>query len=137
MMSRARVWVTRAAVAAFVLLVGVLPASANTTPQSLPFTQNWGDPQLITADDDWSGVPGIVGFLGQNITTAIGADPQTLLGESALANDVDVIANLASPSETAGGVAEFQTSGVVALQGSGTADAPYLLLTLEIGRAHV
>jgi VCBS repeat-containing protein len=125
-------------VAAFVLLVGVLPASANTTPQSLPFTQNWSNTELITTNDDWSGVPGIVGFLGQDITTAVGADPQTLLGESTLANDVDVIANLASPSTTAGGVGEFPTSGVVALQGSGTADAPYLLLTLNTtGQANV
>jgi hypothetical protein len=30
-----------------------------TTPQTLPFSQNWTNTGLITANDDWSGVPGI------------------------------------------------------------------------------
>src|SRR5258706_12054319 len=69
------------------------PTQANSTTQTLPFSQNWINAALITTDDDWASVPGIVGFLGQNITTAIGADPQTLLDVSAAANDVDVNAN--------------------------------------------
>ena len=60
------------------------------------------------------------------------SDPQTLLTESAVALDVDVIANQTTPNTLAtGGVAEFHlTDPVVALQGSGTADAPYVLLHL-------
>ncbi len=80
-------------------------------------------------NDDWSGVPGVAGFLGQDITTATAVDPQTLLTTSTLAGDVDVIANQTNPNTLAtGGVAEFHiTDPVVALQGSGTADAPYVL----------
>jgi uncharacterized protein len=109
------------------------PVAADSSAQSLPFAQNWTNTGMITTNDDWSGVPGVVGYLGQDITTATGADPQTLVTESALANDVDVIANQTNPSTLAtGGVAEFQiTDPVVGLNGSGTADAPYLLLNLN------
>jgi uncharacterized protein len=114
------------------LVFGLGTASADTTAQSLPFAQNWANTDLITANDDWSGVPGVVGHLGQDITTVTGTDPQTLLTESALPNDVDVIANQTSTGITNGGVAEFQLADpVVAIQGSGTADAPYLLLTVN------
>ena len=116
------------------ILGGMLPLAspavvlADSAAQSLPFDQAWTNTGLITANDDWSGVPGVIGFLGQDITTATGTDPQTLTGESAVAGDVDVIANQTSTAITNGGVAEFQiTDPVVALQGSGTADAPYLL----------
>src|SRR5207253_1933858 len=88
---------------------------------------------LITANDNWSGVAGIEGYLGQDITTATGADPQTLLTTSSVASDLDVIANQTSTAITNGGVAEFDgiADPVVALQGSGTADAPYLLVNLN------
>ncbi len=105
---------------------------ADTTPQTVPFSQNWSNTGLITANDNWSGVPGIEGFLGQDITTATGTDPQTLLGTSVVANDLDVIANQTNTSITNGGVAEFEiTDSVVALQGSGTADAPHIIITLN------
>ncbi len=108
-------------------------ASANNTAQTLPFTQNWTTTTLITANDDWSGVAGIEGFLGQDITTTTGTDPQTLLGVSSVANDLDVIANQSNPNITNGGVAEFDgiANPTIALQGSGTADAPYLLIHLN------
>src|SRR4029077_6288111 len=38
----------------------------------LPFTQDWSDTGLITADNNWSNVPGIVGYRGDDITTGIG-----------------------------------------------------------------
>ena len=102
------------------------------TPQPLPFTQNWTNTGLITTNDNWSGVPGIVGFLGQDMTTTTGTDPQTLLGVSALANDVDVIANQTNPNITNGGVAEFEiTNPTIALQGSGTADAPHIIISVN------
>ena len=101
------------------------------------FSQNWSNANLITTDDDWSGVPSIIGFLGQDITTSTGVDPQTLLTTSVVANDVDVNANQTNPDTFAtGGVAEFTGAGVnndnvVALQGSGMADVPYLLIHLN------
>ena len=128
-----------ALIAIFLLtFIPAIPVSANNTAQSLPFSQDWTDTGLITTDDDWSGVPGIVGFLGQDITTATGVDPQTLLTDSTVANDVDVMANQVEPNVTNGGVAEFQGNAmfpfpnpVVALQGSGTADAPHIVINLD------
>jgi uncharacterized protein len=116
------------------VLAGAIPAAANSTPQAMPFAQSWADIGLITVNDDWTAVPGVVGFLGQDITTATGTDPQTLLGETpTVLADIDAIANQTNPNTLAtGGVAEFHlTDPVVALQGSGTADAPYLLLHLN------
>jgi hypothetical protein len=115
-----------------VLLTGSTTAMADTTPQSLPFTQSWTNTGLITANDNWSGVPGVEGYLGQDITTSTSTDPQTLLTTSSVANDLDVIANQTNTAITNGGVAEFELANpTIALQGSGTADAPYILITLD------
>jgi hypothetical protein len=109
-----------------------LVAHADNTAQTLPFNQNWSNTGLITANDNWSGVPGIEGYLGQDITTTTGTDPQTLTGTSAIANDLSVLANQTSTSISNGDVIEFHvTDPVVGLQGSGTADAPYLLINLD------
>ncbi|MBL9148784.1 MAG: hypothetical protein JNM94_08845 [Phycisphaerae bacterium] len=120
--------------AAICLTTGLIAtgASADGVYQTLPFTQNWTNTGLITANDNWSGVPGIIGFLGQDITTTTGINPQTLLTVSTVANDVDVIANQTNTTISNGGVAEFEiTDPAVALQGSGTADAPYIQLHLD------
>src|SRR5689334_13185814 len=94
---------------------------------SQPLIQNWTDTSLITTNDNWSAIPSIRGFLGQDITTATGANPEDLHGVSTVANDLDVIANQRIPTITNGGVAEFQgiLNPTIALQGSGTADAPH------------
>ena len=130
----------RSAIALIVIflitIVGVLPVSANSTPQTLPFTQDWSNTGLITADDNWTAVPGIVGFLGNNLTSQTDTDPQTVLvgGDS-----IDVIANQTDPSLSQGGVAEFQIGNpVVALQGTSTADAPNVVITLNtVGRSNI
>jgi hypothetical protein len=105
-----------------------------TTPQTLPFTQNWTNAGLITANDDWSGVAGITGYLGNyDAASPTNVDPRTLLAPFAI-NDVDVIANQTTPGTlTNGGVAEFDTlaNPVVALNGSGTADAPSIVIYLN------
>ena len=79
---------------------------------------------------------GVQGYLGQDITTSsAGADPQTLLTESTLTGDTDVIANQAAPNTLgSGGVAEFDgiPNPSIALQGSGTADAPYVAFHLDL-----
>lgn len=103
-----------------------------------PFTQDWTDIGLITADDNWSGVPRIVGYRGDDLATATGADPQTITGDGTPV--VDVNANQINPNTfNAGGVAEFEIANpVVALTGSGTADAPFLLIYLNtVGVANV
>ena len=113
------------------VLVGVPPASADTMAQSLPFSQDWSDTGLITTDDDWSGVPGVIGYRGDDLTTATGTDPQTITADGS-ATPVDVIANQANPSTLAtGGVAEFHVADPsIALNGSGTADAPHVVVNL-------
>ncbi len=104
------------------------------------FLQNWTATNQITANDDWSGVASIVGYLGQDITTATGTDPQTLTTNSSVANDVDVIANQSNTSINNGGIAEFDgiANPTIALQGSGTADAPHLIFYLDAtGRENI
>jgi len=103
----------------------------NTTPQSLPFTQDWTNIGLITANDDWSGVMGIVGYIGDYLPTSspVNVDPRTVLVDN---TTVDVIANLANATSISGGVGEFEIANpVVALQGSGTADAPNIVIYLN------
>ena len=102
--------------------------------------QDWSNAGLITTNDDWSNVPSFQGFLGQDITTATGTNPGTLLADFTVANDLDVIANQANPNTlTSGGVAEFAIADpTIALQGSGTADAPHLVMYLNAtGRQNV
>jgi hypothetical protein len=109
------------------------PRPETTTPQTLPFSQNWTNVGLITANDDWSGVPGITGYLGNfDVGAVTNVDPRTLLTPFAT-NDIDAIANQASVALTNGGVAEFDgiANPVVALQGSGTADAPSIVIYLN------
>ena len=105
-------------------------AHATNAPQPLPYAQDWSNIGLITTNDDWSGVPGIIGFRGDGLTSANDVNPQTVLADE---TTVDVNANQTNPNTFAtGGVAEFHlTNPVIALQGSGTADAPFLLLHLN------
>ena len=122
----------RAALGALLTTALVARILAEATPQALPFAQDWSNTGLIAANDDWSGVAGIDGFRGDGLVSAPGADPQTVLGDD-LTPVIDVTANQANPNTfTTGGVAEFAIANpVVALQGSGTADAPYLRLTVN------
>ncbi len=122
---------------ASLVMMPAAPAAAASRPndaayQTLPFSQAWTDTGLITTNDDWSGVPGIMGYRGDDITGATGTDPQTLLADNS-PGVVDVNANQTVPNSfTTGGPTEFHiTDPVVALAGSGTADAPYLLLHIN------
>src|SRR5438552_1999853 len=133
----------RRVLATLAVVLAILPQGstrADSTPQTLPFTQNWSNTGLITADDNWTGVPGIVGYRGDDITTSTGVDPQTLLADGT-GTPVDVNANRSDPNTfTTGGVSEFDgiANPTVALQGSGTADAPFLIITLNtLGRSDV
>ncbi len=135
-MSRARHHHARSAgiafVAFFALLVGSAPVGADTIAQPLPFQQDWTNTGLITVNDDWSGVPGVIGYRGDALVGGPGADPQTITADGS-ATPVDVNANQTNPNTfTTGGVSEFEIANpVVALQGSGTADAPHVVLTLD------
>jgi hypothetical protein len=108
-------------------------APVDTSPQTLPFYQDWSNTGLITANDDWSGVPGIIGYQGDGLTGGTGVDPQTIVADGS-GTTVDVIANQTNPNTlTAGGVAEFDgiADPTIALQGSGTADVPHIVITVN------
>ncbi|MGZ3181869.1 MAG: Ig-like domain-containing protein [Telluria sp.] len=95
------------------------------------FYQDWSNTGLITTNDDWSNVPGIVGYRGDGMTSSTGVNPSNLTSDGT--PTVNVIANQANPNTlSTGGVAEFQIADpVVALQGSGTAAAPSLVMYLD------
>lgn len=100
--------------------------------------QDWSDIGLLTASDDWSQVQSITGFLGDGmIGSATGVNPSNVTGTSV---SIDVIADQNNSNTlTSGGVAEFHLANpTVALQGSGTAGAPYLAFYLNsTGRENV
>ncbi len=113
--------------------IGIKTVKADNTPQTLPFSQNWTTTTLITVDDIWTGVPGIIGYRGDDLNTTIGVDLQTVLGNGS-ATPQDVNANRSDPSVFAsGGLAEFDgiANPVVAMQGSATSDIPHLVIHLN------
>lgn len=117
-----------------ILSLGIGSVSANNETASLPFTQDWSSIGLIVTNDDWSLVPAIIGYRGDNLTAVNGVDPQTVLTGDDVAPVVDVIANATNPNtNTTGGVAEFESlaNPTIALQGSATADAPYIKIFLN------
>ena len=122
----------RALAALCLLALGSAVSGADPVPQSVPFAQDWTNTGLIVTNDNWSGVPGIEGFRGDNLTAGTGTDPQTILDGDA-APVLDVNANQTNPETfSTGGATEFHLANpVVALTGSGTADAPYLRLYLD------
>jgi VCBS repeat-containing protein len=95
------------------------------------FFQDWTNTGLITTANDWSGVDSIMGYRGDGQSSPAGKDPGLVLGDGT--SVVNVIANQTNPNTlTSGGVAEFQIADpTVALQGSGTGQAPNLVLYLD------
>ena len=95
------------------------------------FNQTWSPVTQITNDDDWANVISMQGFRGDGLVSGTGVDPQTITanGQSVL----DVNANETNPNTfNTGGVAEFEIANpTIALKGSGTADAPHLMLYLD------
>ena len=122
------------------VLFGAAPAAAAATPASPPLLQSWSDTGLISSDDDWSRVPAVIGHRGDGLVAEPGVDPRTVLGDGS-GTPVDVNANRADPRAVglAAGVTEFELADpVVAIQGSVTASAPQLVLSLDTrGQADV
>lgn len=113
------------------LFAASLPAFADATYQPLPFNQDWSNIGLITISDNWDGIPGIIGYRGDDLTAATSTDPQSILAPGSMVLDVN--ANQTAPNTfNTGGVAEFHLADpTIALSGSGTADAPFVLLHLN------
>lgn len=82
----------------------------------------------------------MVGYRGDGLVAEPGADPRSVTADGS-ATPLDVTANRTDPRAVglAAGVAEFELADpVVAIQGSATAGAPHLLLSLDTrGRAGV
>jgi hypothetical protein len=98
-----------------------------------PFRQDWSDTTLIRVADGWSGVPSIIGYLGNDgATSALITDVQLAVGDK-YSDTLDVIPGIKTPkSSTAGGVGEMEIDNpTIALQGSGTADAPNIILLIN------
>ena len=71
-----------------------------------PFAQNWSTAP-ITADNDWSTVPSIIGYNGAGLAST-GTDPQTILADGT-DTPVTVLSNQTDPSSlAAAGIAEFR-----------------------------
>lgn len=109
--------------------------SATNVPQMLPFHQDWSTTTLITANNDWSGVPGIIGYRGDGLSGTLDEDPRTILADGS-GTPVNVEANLGEANTdgtVVGGVLEFDgiADPVTALQGTATADVPHLVLHLD------
>ncbi|NHC46118.1 ExeM/NucH family extracellular endonuclease [Motilibacter aurantiacus] len=116
------------ALSALLLALPALPASADTTASTLPFAQDWSDAGLIVANNDWSGVPSIIGYRGDSLAST-NRDPQTVLADGA-STPVNVVAQ-STGANTAGGVHEVTAAGAIALQGSGTAQAPHIVIRVD------
>src|SRR5687768_11805355 len=89
----------RVAFLAVLLCVSFIRVGADSTAQSVPFLQNWSNTNLITGPNDWSGVPGILGHRGDDLTTTTGADPQTILADGT-ATPIHVVANASATNTT-------------------------------------
>jgi hypothetical protein len=98
-----------------------------------PFRQDWTDTTLIRVADDWTSVPSIIGYLGNDgASTATILDPQIAVGDK-FSDTADVIPNIKSPKlSNTGGVGEMEIENpVVAFQGSNAADAPNIIVFLN------
>ena len=106
---------------------------ANNTPQSLPFVQDWSNTGLITTENDWSAVPGMMGYRGDRLAGKPGMNPQNITADGASTPE-NIIANQKSTNSLrTGGVVEFDgiPDPTIALKGSATAAAPSLVLNLN------
>ena len=118
----------------FFTLLFVISLNFGSFAQTTILSQNWTNTSLISADDVWTGVPNIVGYRGDIATNPSAPfDPQAAqFLVDAVSTVIDVNQGRNDPNLfTSGGVTEFEiTNPVVALQGSGTADAPNLVITI-------
>ena len=118
-------------------------AHANSVYHSLQtgnfsFSINPSTVNLITSNDNWTGVPSVEGYFGQNLTATHGIDPQTVLGTEFASNHLpssptNVAANKGNPSAfNAGGVAEFDRGTYLAIGLQGNVNAnPYIVFYMN------
>src|SRR4051794_17510755 len=118
------------AVTGFQLLAGAAAqASVTNKIATYPYSQPWDNSALITANDDWSGVDGVQGYRGDGLSSSTSTDPQTVTADGS-ATPTQVFAN-GAVTNTSGGLLDVD-GDTVAMQGSGTADAPHLVFHLDL-----
>ncbi|HEX5222294.1 MAG TPA: hypothetical protein VFZ59_22265 [Verrucomicrobiae bacterium] len=119
---------------ALVLLMALIGPQVRADEQALklPVKEDWSGISRITKDNDWLAVPGFIGYRGDKLAGKPGVSPQEILSDGS-STPVSVIANQKNPTLRTGGVAEFDgiANPTVALRGSATANAPFLLLNLD------
>ncbi len=86
-------------------------ARANLLNGNFNFSVNSGNPNQINSNDNWSAVPSVEGYFGQNLTATHGVDPQTVLGTEFPANNLPSSANT-QVSANKGNPNAFNASGV-------------------------
>ena len=106
------------------------PAALAQTAQPLPFSQNWTNTGLITADNDWSGVPGIIGYRGEGLTSTTRRRTRRPSSSTRSATPFNFANNRRRRARRPRAASTSSTiaNPVVAFQGSGTADAPHLVI---------
>lgn len=123
---------------------------ANSTYASLSsgnfsFSLTAGTANLITSNDNWTGVNSVEGYFGQNLTATHGVDPQTVLGTEFSGNTLpntptQIAANKGNPNAfNAGGLAEFDSGTYIAFGFQGNVQAnPYMVFYINsLGRSNV
>jgi hypothetical protein len=111
---------------------------ADDKPLRPPVVEDWSNVSLITTDNDWSAVPGFMGYRGEKLAGKPGMNPQSI-NMAGTGTSVSLLANQKNPNTLrTGGVAEFDSiaNPTVAIKGSGTASAPFLLLNLDTRGKH-
>ncbi len=116
-------------------------ARADAVPQPLPFFQDWST-SPVAANDDWSTVPGIVGYSGAGlIGNNDGTPPSEISAEGGPASVPIVEADRATAPTSAGGIVELVIDDpMIAMSGSAQVDAPHLIVTLDttgVTRVHI
>jgi predicted extracellular nuclease len=102
------------------------------------FTQDWSAAGGLLSVDNWDLLPSIVGYRGDDLTTSTGTDPRTITSAASSEGVIDFFSS-ASGNPSAGGVLLATLANpTIALNGSGTADAPSIALYLDsVGRQDI
>ena len=102
------------------------------------FTQDWSGAAGLLSTDNWDLLPSIVGYRGDDLVSGTGADPRTITSAASSEGVIDYFSS-ASGNPSAGGVLLATLANpTIALNGSGTADAPSIALYLDsVGRQDI
>ncbi len=96
-----------------------------------PFKQDWTDTSMFPTNNSWANVASIIGYRGDNLTNVTGASPDTILADGS-STPINVTRNYKNSTPNTGGVGEFEIlNPTIALLGSGTADAPHIVIYIN------